>query len=301
LPVAIARPSIVTATWQEPVPGWVDSINGPGGASLLGSLGIARTMVFKPKNKADLIPVDIVSNSLISIAWRTAMDGRTEKLKIYNITSGDSNPISWQQYLEFGREAAIETPSIRVVRPLATVMRGDGVSKFNDVMTKWVSEILFAYFVDFIMILLGQKTIMVRLVRRMHHAFDLLGYFARREWSFPSNNLFALYDSMSDVDRQMFKLDIRQVNWRAYIHDSYMGIRRYLLKEDDANIEKARKRMKMISIGYYALQVLITLMVVLVLFMSPLSSLIRFPIENTFNAVSWTANRLCSNYVIGVK
>ena len=31
LNVAIIRPSIVTAAWKEPNPGWVDNINGPSG------------------------------------------------------------------------------------------------------------------------------------------------------------------------------------------------------------------------------------------------------------------------------
>ena len=209
LPVAIARPSIVTATWKEPVPGWVDSVNGPGGASLLGSLGIARTMKFKPINKADLIPVDIVSNALINIAWYTGtthaksshsqtaclgvkgvvnngnngsigngsgvkgnsagVNGNSvggssglllppqSDLKIYNITSGEANPITWKQYLEYGREEAIDKPSMRVVRPPAQVMDGEGVSKVNNLVTKWVSELLFAYFIDFILIITGGK------------------------------------------------------------------------------------------------------------------------------------------------
>lgn len=29
LPVCIVRPSIVTPAYQEPIPGWVDSLNGP--------------------------------------------------------------------------------------------------------------------------------------------------------------------------------------------------------------------------------------------------------------------------------
>ena len=156
LPVAIARPSIVTATWKEPCVGWVDSINGPGGASLLGSLGIARTMYFNPNNKSDLIPVDIVSNALITIAWYTGTKER-ENLKVYNITSGDANPISWKEYLEWGREMAIEKPSNRVVRPPAKVMDGGGVSKMNNFMTKWISELLFAYLVDFILFVSGSK------------------------------------------------------------------------------------------------------------------------------------------------
>ena len=31
LPVAILRPSIVVASWKEPIPGWVDNLNGPTG------------------------------------------------------------------------------------------------------------------------------------------------------------------------------------------------------------------------------------------------------------------------------
>ena len=31
IPMAIVRPSIVTAALQEPMPGWVDNLNGPTG------------------------------------------------------------------------------------------------------------------------------------------------------------------------------------------------------------------------------------------------------------------------------
>ena len=31
LPIVIIRPSIVTASWREPLPGWVDNYNGPAG------------------------------------------------------------------------------------------------------------------------------------------------------------------------------------------------------------------------------------------------------------------------------
>ena len=34
LPVAIMRPSIVVASWKEPIPGWVDNLNGPTGMYL---------------------------------------------------------------------------------------------------------------------------------------------------------------------------------------------------------------------------------------------------------------------------
>jgi len=31
IPVVIVRPSIVTAAMKEPIPGWIDTLNGPSG------------------------------------------------------------------------------------------------------------------------------------------------------------------------------------------------------------------------------------------------------------------------------
>ena len=33
LPLAIVRPSIVVAAWKDPLPGWIDNLNGPTGKS----------------------------------------------------------------------------------------------------------------------------------------------------------------------------------------------------------------------------------------------------------------------------
>lgn len=181
LPVAIARPSIVTASVNEPFAGWIDSINGPGGASLLGTLGIARSMNCKPNYIADLIPIDIVTNSLIVIAWKTSIDFKaqhqelnnnnivssdgnqsftksvTKTVPVYNITSGDVNPTTWEQYLKYGREVAFNMPSIRMVRIPAVAPQGDKVNWYGHLATKVFSETLFAYLVDMILLLIGHK------------------------------------------------------------------------------------------------------------------------------------------------
>ena len=39
IPLAIVRPSIVTAAAQEPLPGWIDNLNGPTGKKNLINLG----------------------------------------------------------------------------------------------------------------------------------------------------------------------------------------------------------------------------------------------------------------------
>lgn len=251
LPVAIARPSIVTASKQEPITGWIDSVNGPAGASLLGTLGIARTINYKPNSKADLIPVDTVANALIAIAWKTAQDPPVGKpLKVYNITTSDVNPTTWVKYLEYGRVIAMQMPSMRMVRVPAQVVHGDSVNQVYHKFTKFFSETLFAYFVDLILLVLGYKPLMIRLVRRMHNAFNMLEFFTNHEWIFPCDNLLKLTDSLSPVDQKLFDFDVRKIDWREYTYNMYIGIRRHLLKEDDENVHKAKKRFARLKMGY---------------------------------------------------
>lgn len=60
---------LVIPVLYEPLPGWVDSLNGPIGLLVGAGKGVIRTMLVDEKNHAEVIPVDIVANALISMAW----------------------------------------------------------------------------------------------------------------------------------------------------------------------------------------------------------------------------------------
>lgn len=296
LPVAIARPSIVTATWKGPSPGWIDSYNGPGGMVLLGALGIARTLRFKPGCTADLIPVDVVVNALISIAWHTAQTALPDRLPIYNITTGTTNPITWYDYLLYSRKQAMRAPSMRMVRPPAQVVGGEGVSLVSHCLTKWISEVLFAYFLDFLLILTGRKAMMVNIVQRMHHALSLLKYFCTRSWSFPCPNLSSLIQHMSqnsagDLDK--FYMDVRGIKWKEYIGLCYMGARRNLLKESDSTIAEAKKRLWRITLLYQGLIVMTWLTLILGLSFFPFISAYKL----AASAVTVPLQAACGQFV----
>jgi fatty acyl-CoA reductase len=62
----------VTAAWKEPIPGWVDNLNGPTGLIAGAGKGVLRTILCYRDLVADLIPVDTAINLLISVAWHTA-------------------------------------------------------------------------------------------------------------------------------------------------------------------------------------------------------------------------------------
>jgi hypothetical protein len=62
IPLIIMRPSIIAASFAEPVPGWTDSIGLLGGFYTICGHGILRDLPLNPKLIGDLIPVDFVSN-----------------------------------------------------------------------------------------------------------------------------------------------------------------------------------------------------------------------------------------------
>jgi hypothetical protein len=64
----------VTASWREPILGWVDNLNGPTGLLAGAGKGVLRTLLCHKNLIADLVPVDICINLLISAAWYTAIN-----------------------------------------------------------------------------------------------------------------------------------------------------------------------------------------------------------------------------------
>ncbi len=115
LPVAIVRPSIVTASWREPLPGWVDNTNAGTGIILNIGNGLLRTLRSNEKSCIDLIPVDTVINLMIAVAWYTATQ-RPDSVLVYNSSSGISNKITYKEFKEYSVSTWRQYPSARIFR-----------------------------------------------------------------------------------------------------------------------------------------------------------------------------------------
>nr|XP_008200656.2 PREDICTED: LOW QUALITY PROTEIN: fatty acyl-CoA reductase 1 [Tribolium castaneum] len=68
IPAAVVRPSIITAAWKEPYPGWVDNVSGITGIFMECGRGTIKSIICDDKCTMDLIPVDIVVNTIITAA-----------------------------------------------------------------------------------------------------------------------------------------------------------------------------------------------------------------------------------------
>lgn len=60
---------LVTPAYKDPLPGWVDSLNGPTGILVGAGKGVLRSMICNGELMSEVIPVDIAVNGLIVLPY----------------------------------------------------------------------------------------------------------------------------------------------------------------------------------------------------------------------------------------
>lgn len=240
LPVAIVRPSIVTAAWKEPIPGWVDNLNGPTGLLVASTKGMLQTLHCHCNGVADLIPVDVVINLMIAVAWNTATH-KANNILVYHCTSGTTNKITW------GKLQRIALPYI-IQNPSAEVFQYPGGTFKNSFLLNNICVMLYhhipAYLADAAALIIGRKPKMVKLYQKLHRAIQSLNYFTTHEWKFHCNNQFMLMERMSEKDKKAFNFDIKHLDWSSYWRDYVLGARQFILKEEASSLPVARKKLR---------------------------------------------------------
>ncbi|KAM3832489.1 fatty acyl-CoA reductase 1-like [Vipera latastei] len=250
LNVAIIRPSIVGASWQEPFPGWVDNFNGTSGLLVAAAKGILRTIKCNPAAIADIIPVDLAINLTITAGWYTAVH-RPKSPVIYHCTSGGLNPFSW-------RELEIHVKSTYEKHPLDKPFRIPNASMTSSYLVH--QYLMFAYHTipaflcDLCLRLMGKKPRMMKLVGHLGRTLSHLEYFISRSWDWSYENTNTLLKELNPKDKTVFCFDVCQLTWPEYMKDYYLGTKKYLLNEDMAGLPAARQNIRKLRTIQWALK-----------------------------------------------
>ncbi|GIY89100.1 fatty acyl-CoA reductase, partial [Caerostris extrusa] len=72
VPTSIIRPCNISRTFRDPFPGWCESIQGLSVLMLAGAKGVLRALMSVLDLKLNVVPVDLVANSMIVSAWHVA-------------------------------------------------------------------------------------------------------------------------------------------------------------------------------------------------------------------------------------
>ncbi|KAI8433178.1 hypothetical protein MSG28_015270 [Choristoneura fumiferana] len=185
-PIAIFRPTIAL---RHPFPGWIENLNGPTGVVV--AIGKGLLHVFRcAGTKADFLPVDIAADTLIAVAWETAVDNTAE------------NPTTFKAFEEEMRRAVTHHPFDKALWWLY-----------------WSMEFLLQkaplFLAEHCARLLGIKTQLVHL-HRLSAMNGALEFFSTREWQFETGRVRALRRRLSPADQRTYNLDSRYA--RAFVY-----------------------------------------------------------------------------------
>jgi len=239
IPLAIVRPSIVTAALQEPIPGWIDNLNGPTGFIAGVSKGLLRALRLDQNAVGDIIPVDFPINLMIAAAWYTATH-KPNNIIVYNCSSGLHNPITWGQFKTCGVNAIHKNPTLDTMwYPSVSVQIHPVLHKLD----AFIYHTIPAFLLDSVARLTGRRPKMMRLYERVERGTSSLEFFTTHGWKFAANNAMELSGKLSAKDQEMFYFDVRSIDWNDYLEKYILGTRQYVLKDDSSTLVAARKNL----------------------------------------------------------
>lgn len=237
LPAAIIRPSIIVAAHRDPFPGWIDNYNGPSGFLLALGKGIIRTLHGYPNNISDIIPVDIVANCMIVAAFKIGQEKKMNEPMIVNCTSGQLNPITWGQIQNFSLPFLIKYPTSFMFRYPSCHISSN---RFLHLFLLHLEHNIPAFLVDLLFKVTGHEPFLGQIFQKVNRTTKALEPFTLNEWTWQNQNLCSLMNFLSDHDKECFLFDVRKVDWITFMENYVLGIRRFLLKENISNLQKAR-------------------------------------------------------------
>ncbi|CAH1259082.1 FAR1 [Branchiostoma lanceolatum] len=258
LPLAIVRPSIIGASWREPLVGWCDSLIGPSGTCNAIGKGLLRTMRGDNNACADIIPVDLTANLMIAVAWDTAVRvSRPENIPVYNSTSGGVNPLRWGEMSASVVKFARKYPFDEIFRlPNFTFASNNFMHQYWRI----VSHLTPAYLNDLFLRIIGQKPRAVKLYTKLEAAVESYIHFTTHHWEWSHGNTDMLWAKMGVEDKKIFVINSRGLHWPMYMENWMLGIKKYLLKDNMDQLALARaqlNKLRNIQWGFNALLVVL--------------------------------------------
>ncbi|XP_059611991.1 putative fatty acyl-CoA reductase CG5065 [Phlebotomus argentipes] len=236
-PIAIARPSIVTAAINEPYPGWVEGTNGPTGLMVGAGRGVIRSMHCNPNYPADAIPVDITMNTILALAWQRGQN-KSPEIQYTNVVASTENSLSWGESIERGKAEFYKNPlCFSLWYPNGSIKS----NYFHHLFCVIFFHYLPAYFIDLLLVIFRKKPFMVRVQNKVSMGLKVLQYYTTKRWDFKNTNMMNLFNSLDDRDKEIFNFNCESVDWHLYISNYIYGVRTYLLKEPPSTLPQARK------------------------------------------------------------
>lgn len=96
----------------------------------------------------------------------------------------------------------------------------------------------------------------MNIYKKVDKIYSALRYFGTNQWTFEDINLQNLFKSLSPTDKQIFEMDIENLDWQEKIHFWAIGIRNYLVKDKLKSCKYALNKQKVLRWLHYIVSAL---------------------------------------------
>ncbi|OZG72535.1 dehydrogenase [Hahella sp. CCB-MM4] len=229
--LTILRPAIVESTLEGPVPGWIEGVKVADAIIL----AYAREKVnFFPGKKdgiIDIIPADLVSNSIILSAAEAMADSGQQR--IYQCCSSEANPIRIKDVIAHVQAEAEEHHEVHdrlfYRKPQKSFMLIPS-PVFNAVMTVGYNAIKLGFK---LLEALGREpsSRMLSNLEATRKLSIVFSFYTSPSYTFSNSKLKALAERMGEYDRKEFPVDSSNYDWGMYLRKVHVpGLNRYALR-----------------------------------------------------------------------
>jgi len=245
LPLVIIRPSIVCSSLSDPLPGWIDNYNGVVGIVVAVGKGLLRTLLI-PGRRNDLVPVDLVTNCIITSVWYHGVTKATSLLPLVcNCTSGNVNPTTFLDLEHTCQSMLSRYPYNSIFRRPTVSFTGSSI-----VHSYWrvVSHYIPAFLADGLSLLVGAAPRFSKIYNTVDKSLETCQFFISNEWTWDNSVYNRILEAIPAKEKDTFSFDMTKIEWKSYYEALALGIKVYVLKDDLNELPRAKKLVKWFSI-----------------------------------------------------
>ncbi|KAF3455096.1 hypothetical protein FNV43_RR05544 [Rhamnella rubrinervis] len=239
LPIVIIRPAMVTSTYKEPFPGWIEGLRTVDSVIVGYGKGKVTCFLASPTLVFDLIPADMVVNAMMVAMVSHAKDKKGSGI-IYHVGSSMRNPINITMLRNFTFKYFVENPLINKLdgKPIKVVTGSllPNMAAFRIYMLirfiipllvlQLVNVAFFQYFEDLYKNSKKKINLVIRLVELYRPYLLFKGIFD----DINSEKLrVKARESCIEVDA--FNFDPKTIDWEDYIMNVHIpGLKKYVIR-----------------------------------------------------------------------
>ncbi|CAG9759270.1 unnamed protein product [Ceutorhynchus assimilis] len=171
-----------------------------------------------------------------------------QDIPIYNYVSSVQNPVTWDEFKNLATKHGTKFPPQRVLWYRICRFRPN---YYENMLAVLFLHTIPAYLVDFVLICLGKKPLLVKGYQKIKKFAQVIEYFGMNDWKFKNNNTQMLWNKMKTADRKFFKFDIEKLDWDLYMYTYCRGCRVYLLQDPMDTLPQAKKKYRILFVLHY--------------------------------------------------